>query len=136
MITKEQWQVIEGTLLLPYESVKLRCDGHEVTGRIEISKNKLIFAVYVDECIKGEWMDVTNEIGIKFYEKKTKYLLKPQERKDALKNINNKRLGKDLQEMFKKHYEAKYSYVLPYWTSAKSFFRHIRKTCQSIELIE
>lgn len=132
MITKEQWQVIEETLSQPYASIKLRCDGHEVT----ILKNKLILQVYVDGYFKDQWMDVENDIGIKFYEKKTKFIFKPQERKAALKNANNKRLGKDLQELFKKKYEDKYSYIAPYWTSAKSFCRHIRKTCQSIELAE
>ncbi|MXS82252.1 hypothetical protein [Nitrosomonas oligotropha] len=136
MITKEQWQKIEKSLSYPYGSVKLRCDGYDVSAFVMTDKMKLVIEVFVDGFIKGEWLLNEHEIGIKFYEKKTKYTLNKKEREEARKNMNNKRLGIDLREMFKRHYENKYSYINPCWTSAKSFLRHIRKTCNTIELIE
>lgn len=136
MITKEQWEEIEKSLSRPYGGVKLRCDGHDVSAIVMTDKMKLVIEVYVDGFIKGEWLLNEHEIGVKFYEKKTKYTLRQKEREEARKNMNNKRLGKDLREMFKRHYEDKFSYYLPSWTNAKSFCRHIRKTCKSIELIE
>lgn len=136
MITKEQWQDIEKTLSLPYQAVKLRCDEHDVYAVVGIYKRKLCVDIYVDGFVKGEWFNDKSEIGNKFYPRVTKYFLKPQERKDALKKANNKRLDKDLRDYFRKGYEQKYSYLVPHFANAKSFCRHIRKTCQLIEFIE
>ncbi|MCE7915393.1 MAG: hypothetical protein DYH15_12135 [Nitrosomonas sp. PRO4] len=136
MITKEQWQEIEKTLSFPYAIVKLQCDGHDVSAVVEIHKSRLVIDVYVDGFVKGEWFNDESEIGNKFYPRVTKYLLKPLERKEALKNACNKRLGKDLRDYFRKEYDKKFSYLVPHFTNAKSFCRHIRKTCQSVEFIE
>ena len=136
MIRKEQWEEIATALWRPYGHVKLRCDGHEVSAIVMTDKMKLIIQVYIDGFIKGEWLLHEHEIGVKFYEKKTKYLSTKKEREEARKNMNNKRFGKEFQAFFKRQYEAKFTYVLPYWANAKSFCRHIRKTCKSIELIE
>lgn len=134
MITKEQWQEMEKKLSHPFGRVEMRCDGHDVSAIVMTDRMKLVIQVYVDGFIKSEWLMDENEIGVKFYQKKTKFFSKQKERENARKNMNDKRLGEDLREMFKRHYEAKFSYYVPYWTSAKSFCRHIRKTCAEIEL--
>ena len=136
MITKEQWEEIEKTLSYPYQSVKLRCDGYEVHAVVKSDNMKLVIVLYIDGWMKGEWLKDESEMGVKFFDRKTKYLSKPKERAGAFKQMNNKRLPSDLRAIFKRIYEAKYSYFSPVWTSARSFCRHIRKTCNEIELME
>lgn len=135
-LTAEQWQEVEKRLSMQWGSIKLRCDGHEVFAVVKSDKMKLVIVLYIDGWMKGEWLKDESEIGVKFFDKKTKYLSNRKERADALKNMNNKRLASDLRSFFKRIYEAKYSYFSPVWTSAKSFCRHIRKTCTTIELME
>ncbi|MBL8500670.1 MAG: hypothetical protein JNL77_08845 [Nitrosomonas sp.] len=135
-LTDEQWSKVERRLSSQLGSVKLQCDGHEVFAVVKTDKMKLVIVLYIDGWMKGEWLKDESEMGIKFFSKKTKYLSTQKERASALKQMNNKRLTSDLRAMFKRIYEAKYSYFTPVWTSAKSFCRHIRKTCATIELME
>lgn len=135
-LTAEQWQEIEETLSTQLGSVKLRCDGHEVFAIVKSEKMKLVIVLYIDGGMKGQWLNDESEIGVKFFDKKTKYLSTRKERASALKKLNNKRLPSDIRPFFEKIYEAKYSYFSPVWTSAKSFCRHIRKTCTTIELMD
>lgn len=135
-ITDEQWEKIEKALSYPYQSVKLRCDGYEVHAVVKSDNMKLVIVLYIDGWMKGEWLKDESEMGVKFFDRKTKYLSKPKERASAFKQMNNKRLPSDLRAIFKRIYESQYSYFSPVWTSARSFCRHIRKTCNEIELME
>ena len=135
-LTAEQWQEIEETLSTQLGSVKLRCDGHEVFAIVKSEKMKLVIVLYIDGGMKGEWLNDESEICITLFDKKRNYLSTRKERASALKKLNNKRLPSDIRPFFEKIYEAKYSYFSPVWTSAKSFCRHIRKTCTTIELMD
>ena len=136
-LSKNQWQAFEEALQVPCISHKLMCDGYEITVQVQIMKGmKLVVAVFVDGEIKGSWLNGKDERCLKFYRKITKYLLKPAERKAALKASQNRRLCKTDRDYFKENAEKTFEYWLPYWSTAWAFGRHIRKTCQSIEVIE
>ncbi|SOD42308.1 hypothetical protein [Nitrosovibrio sp. Nv4] len=136
-LTKDQWQKIETELSSPYGNVKLRCDGYEITASIQRLKPlQSCIAVYVDGWIKGEWMNGKDERALKFYCEKKRFLWSVQNRSEAKKKLLNRRLGKFLKDFYKKMVESSFSVWEPYWTSPKAFCRHIRKTCQSIELVK
>lgn len=136
-LSKAQWMAIEEFLSIPFGHAKLKCDGFEITAQVRPLKGmRLVVAVFVNGHMKGAWLDGKDERCIKFYQKKTKHLLKADERKQALANSKNRYVNKVDRAFFKHHAEAMYEYWLPYWTSPRTFCRHIQKTCQSIEFIE
>lgn len=135
-LSKQRWEEIERTLHHSFGMVKLKCDGYDITAAVETSKMNLHVMIYIDGRFEGKWLDGKDERCIKFYQYRKRSVLRGEERKKALSNAANKRLGKETRAMFKRHSELFIDWWEPYWSSPKAFCRHIQKTCQSIEVIE
>ena len=135
-LSKEQWKEIESALDHSFGRVKLKCDGYDITAVVETSKMKLHVMIYIDGRFEGKWLDGEDERCIKFCQCKKRRVLRGEVRKKAIVNSANKRLGKEMRAMFKRHLEDSIVWWTPFWTSPKAFCRHIRKTCTQIELIE
>lgn len=134
--SKQQWQVIEKQLSFPYSKVELKCDGYQVSAVVEKSKGlKYCVVVYVDGVYKGEWMDGKHEQPLKFHCKKRRYFLRGKQRQDCLRELNKRGTPAASKEMYRKWLDKYHEYWMPFWPSAKSFCRHIQKTCTQIELI-
>jgi hypothetical protein len=134
--TKEQWQVLEVQLSHPFGRIKLKCDGYEIEAIVERGKGlKLVIMVYIDGWFKGEWMDGKDERCLKFYREKRSYLYSSKTRAKA-KEMLCKRIPKDMREHYQRLNDKSFTWYTPYWPSANMFFRHIRKTCKEIELMD
>lgn len=134
-LTKEQWQVLEEQLNYQFGLVKLKCDGYEVQAKVEKGKGlKLHIMVYIDGWFKGEWLVNKDERCLKFFRKQEKYTLSNAMRIHAKRMLRSR--YEDVRKHAKTMLESKVSVWTPYWPSAKSFFRHIRKTCHEIEVME
>ena len=126
-MNKEEWNDVENKLQSFFDMAKLRCDGYEVTLRLErLNQYKNAIMVYVNGVFKGEWLNGESEEAKRFYNKVTKTL--SNSRSKAFK-----KLPKKLQKELKTEYS--YSYYLPYWTSFSSLKRHFIRENKSIELI-
>jgi hypothetical protein len=138
-ITKEQWEQIEQQLSGAWGQVELVCDGYKISAAIgRISPLKYGIEVYVDGFIKGEWVlnNGNSEIPRKFHCEKKRYICNTKMREFLLKQSKSRGWPKERREAFAADAKKTHSHWLPYWTSAKAFCRHIRKTCSSIEIVK
>ena len=120
-----------------YGVVKLRCDGYEVTAEIKtVAKFRQAIVVYVNGWIKGEWMKGEAEEAKKFHRPMRRYLYSKQQRDEARKHAKSRRTPASLREHWKGKSEASITTWAPYWTNAKEFCRHIRKTCADIDVVK
>lgn len=135
-VTKEQWAAIENELSGSYGEVELLCDGYKVTAQIQtISNLKQGIVVYVNGCIRGEWFDGKSEEGRKFHREMKRYLYPAKRREEAKQKAKSRRLPADLRKYFTDLSTASFSTWVPYWTNAKAFTRHLRKTCTEIQVV-
>ena len=126
-LTKEEWNEVEKKLQSFFDMAKLKCDGYEVTLKLErLDQYKNAIMVYVNGYFKGEWLNGESEEAKRFYKKVTKTIT--NSRGKAFKKLP-KKLQKELATKYS------YSYYLPYWTSFGSLKRHLIKENASIELI-
>ncbi len=134
-ITKERWAYIETRLSHPYGSVKLKCDGYEITAQVQKYKGlKYCVVVYVDGVYKGKWTDGKDVRAQKFHCKNTRHVWPAKQRAEAKKELSKRRLLKEMKVFWQDVHDKKYEFWVPFWTSSKSFWRHIRKTCTDIEV--
>lgn len=136
-ISKEQWVEIEKQLSGSWGRVELICDGYGVDAVISrIAPLKLRITVFVDGVIKGEWLNDESDIPKKFHQEKKRFLSKPDMRKWYIKNSKSKLWSKEERAEYAAKAKKTMSFWYPYWTNAKAFCRHIRKTCTSIEIVK
>ncbi len=138
-VTKEQWEQIEQQLSGSWGRVELVCDGykiHAIVGRI--SPLKYGIEVYVDGVIEGAWVlnNDNSEIPRKFLCEKKRFVFGAKYRESLLKMSKSRIWPKEQREGFAARANKTHTHWLPYWTSAKAFCRHIRKTCTAIELVK
>lgn len=130
--TKEQWAEFEKQADSLYSSQTITCDGFELTVRKElVSKNQLGIMVYVNGCIKGEWLgrekpDCQEQ---RFMRPTERYVFSAKVRQQALKILGKRLYAKE-------RYEQKLKLFSPFWTSAASLRRHLVKTCKSITILD
>lgn len=136
-LNDKQWKVIEALLSFPLGKVKLQCDGYEVVATVRPLKDsmKLVVAVFVGGRIEGKWGQDEDPRCTKFWQKKTKYLLPPAQRKKAMLASRSRNLSKADRDFFKQNAERTYEFWQPYWEKPSAFLRNIRKTCAEIEFI-
>lgn len=135
-LTKEQWQVLENQLSYPLGRVKLRCDGYQISAYVEKSKGlKFEIMVYIDGEFRGVWLNGEDERCLKFYRAIKHYLWRGKLREE-LKDDLRKRQTKESRDRYKEMLEEHFFTWVPYWPSASAFFRHIRKTCKQIEVMD
>lgn len=99
---------------------------------------KLVVAVYVDGHIKGEWVinKEGSEIPMKFHQEKKRFAFCAKYRAVLMKQSKSRLFSKDEREKADADAKRTHSHWLPYWSNAKAFCRHIRKTCTSIEVVK
>lgn len=136
-LSKEQWQVIEKQLSFPYSKVKLKCDEYEVSAVVEKIKGlKFCVTVYVDGVYRGEWMDGKHEQPLKFHRKMRRYFLNGKKRQYCIRELSKRGIPAASKKMYRKWLDQYHEYWVPFFPSARSFCRHIQKTCTNIELID
>lgn len=136
-ITKEQWAEIERELSGLFGRVELLCDGYKVVANIAtIAALRQGIVVYVDGFVRGEWMKGEAEEARKFHREMKRYLYPAKVRALAAKKAKNRQLPADLRKIFQRHATESFSTWAPYWTNAKAFTRHLRKTCADISVVK
>lgn len=134
-ITKDQWAEIEQQLSGFFGRVELLCDGYKINAEVKgIAPMRQGIVVYVNGYVRGEWMKGEAEEARKFHREMKRYLFPAKARAEAAKKAKNRRFPADLREMFQRHATASVSTWAPYWTNAKAFTRHLRKTCTDISV--
>jgi len=136
MPTKAQWAEIEKQLTGYFGRVELRCDGYQVVAAIEpIATLKQGIVVYVNGYVRGAWMNGEAEEAKKFHRQMKRYLYSAKQRDEATKKLKSRGLHASLRDWYSGVAEKSISTWAPYWTNAKAFTRHLRKTCTDIELV-
>lgn len=132
-LTNDQWAAIEKQLTGYFGRVELRCDGYQVVAVVEpIAALKLAIVVYVNGYWKAAWMDGKAEEARKFHRETKRYLYSARQRDEAKKKLKSRRLHVTLRDWYVGVAEKSISTWAPYWTNAKAFTRHLRKTCTDI----
>lgn len=122
---KAQWDKVEQRLRMMHYPVQLKVDGYELYLILLPDKGlKQCIAVYVNGCIKGKWIYNDCEIRRRFYNRRTKLMLRAS---------YLKKLSKARQKALKEKYT--YEYFSPYWTSFNRMKNHLIKNNSDIELI-
>ncbi|SFK92800.1 hypothetical protein SAMN05216302_102146 [Nitrosomonas aestuarii] len=135
--SKEQWLDLEDELSRPFGRVKLKCDGYEITAAVERTKMKLVVSIYINGFMKGKWLlDQDCDESRKFLRRVRKYLVNGKKRTELLIKSRKRGAHKEMREFYQGLLDRHSFYVLPYWPNPKAFFRHIRKTCAEIELMD
>lgn len=142
-ITDKQWKLIELLISMPLGSVKLKCDNYIVNAVVKpLNDGKprrgihLVVAIFVDGEMKGSWAEQDDERCKKFWRKKIRHLLEPNLRKKALLASEDRSLPREERKFYKENAEKTFEVWQPYWETPGAFCRHIRKTCNEIELME
>lgn len=137
-VTKEQWEQIERTLRSPFDGyVSLICDGYKIDAQVQQHKMKLMVAVYVDGKIMGAWIfnEAKSEIPVKFHREVKRPAGGAKHRAWCLAQAKSKIWSKEERARFAAEAKETTSYYESHWTNPKAFCLHIRKTCQSIEVV-
>lgn len=130
-LTKQDWDKVKERATL-FTSAKLKVDGYDISITMVLAGMKVLYAIYVNGRIKGEWFNHPDysEEARRFYPTKRKYLVSPQ-RKAKLEKTLGKRNAK--------RFGAEVEYVEYKGVHHKSF-TSVKKTLlannKSIEIIE
>ncbi|MHA3079529.1 hypothetical protein [Acinetobacter sp. ANC 5502] len=130
-LSKEQKAFILEKLNHQYSSVKVKCNGYEISLCLErVAKTKLAINVYVDGFFKSVWLFKPDEhIESKFYPTLYKSYYSAKQKAELTK-IWGKREVKKRCDL-----DVKYEYKLPFFNSARSALNHLIKVSDSIDLI-
>lgn len=109
----------------------LKCDGYEITLKIQRHKMKLVIGIYVDGTIKGCWCTKHLE------HPEAKYLApyfinvwKTKSKQELIKTYGKREAYKRFPDLDDKH-----EYRLPYFANATKAINHLMKVSESIELL-
>ncbi len=122
-LSKQEKDKIKSRLDFIYGSVYLQCDGYLVAARLgRISKTQLGIIVYVDGVFKGKWLDTTkpSEEGKRFFPLHKKRMYTPKEARLFKKRVD----------------ECFFYYRKPWFSSPKTFLRHLIKHNDDIRLLD
>jgi len=130
-MTKEDWIKVQD-VWSSNSAIVLQIDGFKITLHLESFKMELYRCVYVNNLFKGKWIcNYKSEYpteGIRFYQTKNTQIYSAKEVKEHHEIFGLKAAN----EMKNKRFECK----LPYWSSFRSFKKHIIENNNKIELIE
>lgn len=133
------WQKIKQDLSVTYGHVYLRCDGYLIYAYMTRHKMKLLIEVYVNGCIKGEWIytgreskkDRMGDIARKFY--CLTLVRMPKDAKELIKKME-KVYGK--RACKKRGVYDRWVQALPWFATPGAFVTHIKKNNDSVEIID
>ena len=132
-MTREEWESVKNALNSLYSTVKLDCDGYELTLRLERLENmKLSITTYINGTFRLEWMD-----NNKPCEEQRRFLCKKTKRK---KYYNDKlpewkRLPKKVQKEIMESCTHEYVSYWPYWKSFSALKKHLIANNREIKLL-
>lgn len=133
-LTKAQRDELVSKMDTPYCSIKLRCDGHEISvqaGRIGKVGMRFALAVYVDGWFRGEWSDAEQSFPEqKFLKRCEKNLFTPKEKAQLIKIDKACGFSRAQATAWA---NRKYAYFTQIFPSAKAVVAHLHKVCESIE---
>lgn len=137
LMSAQQRTLINTELSYAYGRLYLNCDGYALSVQVKQSKMKLVIAVFVNGSIKGidAWQGLESEldqmglIARKFWCLKRKALYTAKQIAGYEKGFGKKR-AKELGVY------RRFCYARPYFATPSAFITHIKKHCQSIELID
>lgn len=120
----DKWKEIESRLQGVYSSIKLDADGYELYLIRQLSKDKLVTAVYVNGYINGEWHKADKDGNPLHPEARFwhPYRSRPYKLKayPALKRVYGKKEADCMTALRTVAY-------LPSWSSLRSLMRHLKK---------
>jgi hypothetical protein len=128
-LTTENWSKVERRLENPYDLVKLKIDGYNVTiAHARVKPLKYCLIVYIDGKFKMEWLLNDCDIRRRFCRRRTKSML----------TANQKKALKRERKAFREEVEKKMTleWYEPYWNTVKTLKSHLIKNNKSIELME
>lgn len=132
-ITKEQWRKIEQELSHSFGSVKVKCDGFELSLTVQpVAALQYGIAVYVNGYFKGKWFVEDCEERRRFLRPVERFLWSAKQRCEMLKIYGGKRAKKKDVERI----NAKLTSYYSYWTSVTSLHRHLEKNNRELEVVE
>lgn len=130
MLTKEQKAFAISELETKWK-LQLKCDGYEITLKIQRHKMKLVVGIFVNGTIKGAWCTEYKEHA------EAKYLApyfipvwKTNSKKELIKTYGKREAYKRFSDL-----DAKHEYRLPYFSNATKAINHLIKVSDSIELL-
>lgn len=129
-LSKEQKESVIQDLSSLFKTVKLNCDGYEITLRLMRHKMKLIIAIYINGEVKGMWSSKPEEYPeSKFLAVRKKSVYTPSEKAKILKEFGKR----DAKKQF--NIDQQFEYRLPYFSTARSALNHLIKVSESIEIL-
>ena len=136
-LTKAQWAEIEQQLSGFFGQVELLCDGYKINANVKnIAPMRQGIVVYVNGRVTGAWLDGKAAEPRKFYRERKHYVWSAAQRADAAKKAKGRHMQADLREIYRARVTASVSVWVCWWTSPKSFTRHLRKTCADISVVK
>lgn len=140
-LTKEQREQLVEALNMPYASVKLRCDGREITLIAERSSEARIsylITVYIDGEWRGAWTKEEPSIPEhKFMRREERYVHSLNYRKQVEKDLPKlkRTLGAKFANDLHRNYDAKIVMYAPFFNTASAAITQLCKVCDSVEII-
>jgi hypothetical protein len=130
-LTKEDWKTVEDNLKLFYTLVKLKCDGYNITLRLErLTQFKNGIAIYVNGKFEGKWLIEDCEERRRFLRSVNMFLYTQKQR------ANMKKISKGLRKKCGlPDPDVRSTYWTYYWNSFQSLKRHLIKNNTTIELL-
>lgn len=131
-MTPQEWKEADEKLKLFYNTVKLNCDGYQVTLVLEhIGQFQNAIMVYVNGKFEEKWMMGNCEESRRFLFPKRSFVYKQKLRAELKKLQKRTRRENRTADA-----DAKIIIFSPQWTSFNALKRHLIKNNQSIELIK
>lgn len=128
-ITADDWKQIEEILKSFFKSVKLNCDGYEITlvlRQLTTFSNAIV--VYVNGKFEFQWLMEDCEERRRFCCPSTRSILNKESKKAWSKLLTKK-------EMKEKEKNSMYTNYRSYWTSFRSLKRHLIANNEVIQWI-
>jgi len=126
--TKTDWETVKEEIDL-FSSVDLMIDGYQITITMQRHKMKLLYVVYVNGVVKGEWLTKDCEERRRFLQKTEKYLHNKNFRDNWAKKFGKKSIEKD-------GINKKITGYGLTWGSWDKLRFHLSRNNENIELVE
>ena len=130
-LNKVQKLLVIEQLSSQFKTVRLICDGYEISLKLERYKMKLIIGIYINGQINGSWFTKPEDHPeAKFLPIKKKARFSPTQKKEIIKTCGKRNALKHFP-----HLNEVCEIKFPYFNTAGSAIAHLIKVSKSIELI-
>lgn len=126
-LTASEWKEIADGLQYPGHQAKILADDHEITIESTIYKNRIVYSIFIDGWIKGEYCNEESPFSKYLNKKRTQY---PSPAKlNKMKVGLSKKFIKQNPDLFKAHVVY---YYTPMYSSVRAIQNRLSTTCSSI----